>query len=203
MKINTYKPEGIKRPRLSILIPSITERSEQLEKLVGNLKGQIDDRLSAEIITGVDNRDMSIGKKRNKLVEAASGTYTVFIDDDDQVSPLYVQEILDAIITYKPDVIGFYVNCLNYPSKGKSKLALLSLKCTEWKELPDIINRTPNHLAPVKRSIAQNVKYPHIRYAEDYAYSVELYKHLKDEHFIDKVMYIYDVPQNTQGRYEK
>jgi glycosyltransferase involved in cell wall biosynthesis len=203
MKINTYKPEGIKRPRLSILIPSITERSEQLEKLVGNLKGQIDDRLSVEIITGVDNRDMSIGEKRNKLVEAASGTYTVFIDDDDEVSPVYVQEILDAIITYKPDVIGFYVNCLNYPSKGKSKLALLSLQCTEWKELPDIINRTPNHLAPVKRSIAQKVKYPHIRYGEDYAYSVELYKHLKDEHFIDKVMYIYDVPQNIQGRYEK
>jgi glycosyltransferase involved in cell wall biosynthesis len=203
MKIEAYKPEGVKRPKLSILIPSIIERAESLEKLTNKLKEQIDESLAVEIISAVDNREMNIGAKRNLLLNEATGTYVVMIDDDDDISHDYVSRIVDAIITDKPDCIGFFINCTNYPTAGEEKLAIMSLECGDWSELPEIINRTPYHLTPIKRTLAIKSQYPDIRYGEDYAYSVDVRKHLKTETFIDSVLYIYNAPLHTKDRYTK
>lgn len=85
--------------RLSILIPSLPERSEKLASLCRDvLAPQI--RASggeAEVLVLTDFRTMSLGEKRNKLMSIADGEYFVHLDDDDSLAPGAVGEILRAV----------------------------------------------------------------------------------------------------------
>jgi hypothetical protein len=65
-----------------------------LLRLIEKLKFQIGDRKDVEILSIIDNRTMSIGKKRTKLFQIASGKYTCIIDDDDDISDDFVSELL-------------------------------------------------------------------------------------------------------------
>ncbi len=87
--------------KLSILIPSIFERSDSFNALVNNLKAQINTcgfDNSVSIISLIDKRgDMTVGHKRNSLIEMAKSEYIVFVDDDDMPSNDYVLELMTAI----------------------------------------------------------------------------------------------------------
>jgi len=39
--------------------------------------------LDVEVLTSVDNKEKSTGRKRQELLEAATGKYIIFIDDDE------------------------------------------------------------------------------------------------------------------------
>ena len=55
----------------------------------------------------------------------------------------------------------------------------------------NIFYRTPNHLNPIKRSIAKNVKFPEINFSEDKIYSDKIYRMIKTEEFITEPIYYY------------
>jgi glycosyltransferase involved in cell wall biosynthesis len=86
------KTEGIK---LSILIPSVLSRYEKLGRILDQLKPQITDEV--EVVVHTDNKKISLGDKRNKLLSLANGEYIVMIDDDDRITEDYVFELLKAI----------------------------------------------------------------------------------------------------------
>ena len=82
---------------LSILIPSIPERSLKLNKLLLHLQKQIDycdniHRTLGKVEVVVDDSKrflqggLSIGDKRNSLLNRSSGKYICFLDDDDWTS---------------------------------------------------------------------------------------------------------------------
>ena len=75
--------------KLSILICSLASRADKLQRLMNVLQPQIND--SVELLVKTDNGEMPIGKKRNLLLEEASGAYIAFVDDDDLVSEDYVK----------------------------------------------------------------------------------------------------------------
>jgi glycosyltransferase involved in cell wall biosynthesis len=50
-----------------------------------------------EVITEVDNKQITTGAKRNNLLNKAQGKYICFIDDDDHISNDYLRLILEAI----------------------------------------------------------------------------------------------------------
>ena len=91
--------------QLSILTPTIPSRKEQLSKLTEKIAKQIGD-LPVEHLVFSDNRTRTIGAKRQALLDIARGEYIAFVDDDDDIKPDYVAEILSAI-QQGPDVITF------------------------------------------------------------------------------------------------
>ena len=63
---------------MSFLIATIPGREASLDKLVTSIHekcGRIASSMKYEIRLGFDNREMSIGKKRQQLLESASGKY--------------------------------------------------------------------------------------------------------------------------------
>ena len=84
---------------LSILIPTVIGRERPLELLTNRIYSQIGDlkaESKVEVIVICDNKEISIGEKRNRLYTAASGEFSVQIDDDDDVAGNYVFNVLKA-----------------------------------------------------------------------------------------------------------
>lgn len=173
--------------KLSILIPTTPNRRALLDKLKEELYRQIDNK-EVEIIELEDNFEMSIGEKRNKLVEMATGEYVVFIDSDDWVSEDYIDEMLKGI-SYNPDVIG--IHC--FLDSDNPRPFVHSLQYDTWKKIAGVETKPPSHLTPIKKSIAIQVPFIHKNYMEDTTFAKDLMKSklLKTEWISDKVLYFY------------
>ena len=176
---------------LSILIATIPGRETLFGKLMSHLWRQ-SVGLPVEIIYDASAKDvMSIGAKRQRLLESAQGRYVVFIDDDDWVPNTYVEEILEATITL-PDCIGFKVEV---NGMGRRKYASASNRWERWGEKVEGFDyvRTIYHKNPVLREHALKIGYQDMRFAEDHDYSDRLKASglLKKEAYLDKVLYIY------------
>ncbi len=65
--------------------------------------------LPVEILSIEDNKEISIGAKRQKLLERAIGDYIVFFDSDDLPFNLYTSKILQALES-SPDCVGFKIH---------------------------------------------------------------------------------------------
>lgn len=183
---------------LSILICGLEERKDKLDKLIETLRQMIGN-LPVEVLSLVDNRQMPTGEKRNKLIEMASGEYITFVDDDDNVSPDYVS-LICAALSNKPDCVGIrgilYFNPPTVDQLGrelKENQFVHSIDCPGWYTgLDGVYYRSPNHLNPVKRSIALETKFnPFLYIGEDIDYSNRISPLLKTEERIDEPIYFY------------
>lgn len=176
-------------PRLSILLATVLSRQNLFAKLLLHLQAQAEGK-PVELVIACDNKEISIGKKRQQLLERATGDYVCFVDDDDWVSDDYVDRILAAIET-NPDCVGFLITCT---TNGRDpKKAIASLKYRQWADNVDGYHyvRSPYHKTPVRREIALKAGFPDLRYAEDKIYSNGILKHLKTEVFVSQVLYQY------------
>jgi len=186
--------------KLSILICHIPERAEKLERLMNVLQPQLQG--GVEVLIETDSGEMTIGAKRNLLLEKAIGRYVCFIDDDDLVADYYVSKILQSITfgylmdqvdgtkkMVSPDCIGIrghYICGERVPA-----LFVHSLEFDDWQTVNGVHHRCPNHLNPIKRRIATEVKFPDKSLGEDIAYSRMLRGLLKTQVMIEDVMYYY------------
>jgi hypothetical protein len=102
---------------LSILIPSIPERNKQLATLLTEVYRQYDELVphipylgDVEILIDDTKRyldgGLSIGKKRESLIERAEGKYLCFLDDDESIAPNYL-ETLVRLCCERKDVVTF------------------------------------------------------------------------------------------------
>jgi len=181
---------------LSILICTIESRKEQFNNLLNKIMLQCDYNkygVETSVDYDCDNKEKSIGKKRQQLLEKSEGDYIVFIDDDDNISKYYIDNILQSIILSSPDSIGFKIEC---DMQGKKEMAIASNKYPDWCDNQDGFRycRTPYHKTPIKREIALQIGYKDMRFGEDYDYSKRLKESglIKSEAFIDEVMYYYN-----------
>ena len=150
---------------LSILIPSIPDRREKLTSLLTELYSQ---QLnlnrthpslgSVEILVDDSKRflegGLSIGAKRDLLKQRASGRYLCFLDDDDGITPNYLETIVRACES-GPDIVTFRTLIKNDHYWAIIDMDLQTLQNTEVSP-HDIIKRTPWHICPVKSEIAKN-----------------------------------------------
>jgi glycosyltransferase involved in cell wall biosynthesis len=176
-------------PRLSVLLPTVENRAALFAKLHAELKRQSGGR-SVELIVACDSKEISIGKKRQNLLEKAMGDYVVFVDDDDFVAPTYVDDILTALVS-NPDCVGFLITCT---TNGRNpQKAIASMRYKKWGENQGGYAhvRSCYHKTPHKREIALKVGFRDLRYGEDKPYSEGLMQHVKTEVFIPKVLYLY------------
>jgi glycosyltransferase involved in cell wall biosynthesis len=175
-------------PKLSILIPSMVKRRDLFTRLMYVLHPQLTHEI--ELVVDVDNGEMSIGLKRQRLLERALGDYIVFIDDDDLVANIYVKEILEAI-EQKPDAVGFNGEIISLKN-DKSQVFEMTSKHKKWSQGKDgTFYRGIEHLSPVRREIALKVGFPDKHCGEDHDYSIGVNKLIDTEVYIDKVLYRY------------
>jgi len=177
--------------RLSILTVTMAEREGVFRNLARVLKAQ--SNAEVEMLAVCDNRERSIGEKRNDLLRAAKGDYVVFVDDDDMVSPFYVHGILTAIRD-NPDCVG--IEGIITQKKIGPKKFIHSLQYQDWFEKDDIYYRCPNHLNPIKREIALDTMFDNISWQEDKNFSEKLKGKLKTEVYIKGPIYYY-YPSST------
>lgn len=197
---------------LSILIPITPDRRADVLPLYRNIAKQsgvntlflhesyLETRsgmsvdCAIEVVEVSDNKEMTIGEKRERLYLLANGLYSWQIDSDDSISTDSIKLILEAI-TQLPDCITFqeHINI-----DGKIEKSNHSLEYGDWegegsKELWDGFHyhRTPFMKSVIKTEIARSVPIPHIRFGEDHKWAQALKPHLKTEIHIPQDIYFY------------
>lgn len=182
---------------LSVLIPTTHSRQELLYGLLSELHKQADELNiynSIEIIVELDGGELTVGCKREILLEKAKGKYVVHIDDDDEISADYLKEIVKAIYT-NCDVVGFE----GYMTTSGSKRENFKIsKNLPYMTVQDAYGnneylRFNNHLCPIKREIALQIGFKDVRIFEDYDYALRLKQSrlIKTETYIPKSLYHY------------
>lgn len=179
--------------KLSILICTLEERKLQYDNLRSSLFSQYcllpQYQESVEILSCCDNREMSVGAKRNALLKQSTGNFLVFIDDDDSIHPNYIKLVMEAL-QLNPDCVGLN-GIITFNGTNPRKF-VHSIKVNEWYESDGVYYRYPNHLNPVKRELALQVGFPECNFGEDKNYSDRLKPLLKTEVMIDTPIYFYN-----------
>lgn len=185
------------KPKISLLICHLEKRKALLERLFKILEVQLGHfpEGTVEIMINSNETD-SVGKKRNDLLQSATGDYVAFIDDDDRVSIYYLPYIYEGILKE--------VDCCSLLGEitedGKNpQLFEHSIKYKEYKTNNIIGNRIkyerfPNHLNCIKSSIAKQFKFPEKNHGEDTDWATQIFKSglIKTEHYIPEIIYMYD-----------
>lgn len=198
LKISRLGGDGPVKPKLSILICTLTSRAELLGSLLGKLRRQIDalptKDVEVEVIVFEDQKEHPVGQKRNRLLEEARGDYVCFVDDDDDVSDDYVWQ-LATVIHKNPgvDCVGFR-GLMSVAGQGSHQVHY-SLQNDGQIESGGTYYRLPGHLTPIKKTLLgeHGIRFPEQNFGEDADFSAQLARRkcLKSEAFVDKVLYHY------------
>jgi len=185
----------------SILIPTLSSRTNQCLSLVDRLLDQIEQGNYiglVEVVTLYDSGEKSIGTKRNELIQMAKGKYIAFVDDDDDITANYIDLIMEGIahdvdccslrgvITWNGEQPEVFEHSIKYDAYKTNATGFPRYE------------RYPNHLNAIKKEIANDFKYPEINHGEDTDWATQVYQsgRIKTEHYIDSVLYHYRFIQN-------
>lgn len=179
---------------LSILIPTTVDRREQFTKLRQFILEQINEFDLAELVEIIsieDDKEMTIGEKRNKLYQKATGVYSWQIDSDDWLHYQAIPMVVDELRSKECDCVGFKELCIFDGKRVES--SNFSLKYGGWADNVDGFNhvRSPFFKTPIKTRICLQVSVPHIRFSEDHEFSRMIYPLLHKENYIDNFIYHY------------
>lgn len=183
--------------KLGILIPTIVGREQYLQRLLDILNPQIDQfKGDVQLFILSDNREKTIGEKRNILTQMAveaGCTHRAFIDDDDTVTEDYLELNMPGVYgDYDCNsLVGIYsVNGVVNPDKH---IFIHSLKFDHWYEDEHYYYRNPNHLNVVKLDLIKDIKFQEKNFGEDGCWSEDIHKAgvLKREYHIAKPFYNY------------
>jgi glycosyltransferase involved in cell wall biosynthesis len=177
----------------SILICTLRERAHLFNRIYYHLEKQINDlnlQDHIEIIYFSDNREHTVGFKRNTLMHKAQGKYICFIDDDDMVSNDYIQIIYEKLLK-DPDCVSL-IGKITMDGRNP-RTFIHSIKYSHYFQKDRIYYRPPNHLNPIRKSIALQFKFLEINSGEDtnWAMAIARSQLLQKEEVIDKIYYYY------------
>lgn len=144
-------------PLWQILICTIPHRDTMLRQLLAELDAQIGDGTGVQVIVARDDLEHSYGDKMQHLFEAATAKYISVIDDDDWVSPRYIEAIWLALQD-DVDYVGYQVD---YLVDGKHHMFVdHSLRHGRWltafgvEGQDDLILRDISEKNPIRRTMA-------------------------------------------------
>lgn len=160
---------------ISILIPTMKPRERLFRKVLAEVERQIREtpEIRVEVLWESDNGEMTLGHKRNVLMDRCTGKYHCFIDDDDVIAP----DFLKVFVPMVRSPVDF--DCASFVGahyvRGKfNKLFHHSLEYSEWLEFPDRYVRSVSPMNMIKTSIVRQVRYKDIRNTEDHEFSKRL-----------------------------
>ena len=183
----------------SVLIATIPGREQKLQSLLTAVREKacrIAPEIRLEICIDFDNKESSIGIKRQRLLERAQGKYLCFIDDDDDITDAYVEDVL-AMFRGNFHTMRLRGQIGEYNFVHSTTVKLTDPMAT--KDTPAIFQRPPNHLNPMLADIAKLVRFKDATYGEDLDWTINLCRtgFLQTEYRSDdqRVHYIYNVSE--------
>lgn len=160
---------------ISILIPTMNSRRNLFAEVLQEVRRQIGEtpEMKVEVLWESDNGELTLGAKRNVLMDRCTGKYHCFIDDDDVLAPYFLRSFVPMIQS------GIDYDCASFVGahyvRGKfTKLFNHSIVYKEWFELPERYYRCPSPMNLIKTSIVRQVRYRDIRNTEDHEFSMRL-----------------------------
>lgn len=175
------------KPTLSILTPCVYSRFGKVQTLAAKIDAQGGD---VEHLILYDNKRRTVGEKRDALLRASLGKYVAFVDDDDDIAPEYVSELLKAA-KENPDVITFWQQAT---VDGKVSTVVFKLGQQNAEFNPSgITMRNAWHICAWRRDLAIQSWFPPSNYGEDWAFASRLcaVDNLVEKH-IPKVLHFYN-----------
>lgn len=160
---------------ISILIPTMKSRERLFRQVLAEVQRQIREtpEIRVEVLWESDNGELTLGQKRNVLMDRCTGMYHCFIDDDDVIARDFIKTFVPMIRS------GIDYDCASFVGAhyigGKfNKLFHHSLEYSTWSETPDRFIRTISPMNIIKTSIVKQVRYKDIRNTEDSDFSFRL-----------------------------
>jgi glycosyltransferase involved in cell wall biosynthesis len=140
---------------------------------------------------------LSIGAKRQTLLDRSNGQYVCFLDDDDEVSPNYVESLLRMTFEEK-DVCSF--RCI---AKLPNNWALIDMGLYNSNQQinPDTITRRlPWHICPVRSDYAKLHKFnDNSNYGEDWEWFSKVVDRCNTEAHTDKILFSYNQGKHSEA----
>jgi hypothetical protein len=181
----------------SVLIATIPGREKSLQTLLTSIRektSRICPSLRVEICLGFDNRETSIGSKRQKLLTDARGKYMSFIDDDDDITDAYVEDLWQTFTT-GADVMRIRGQIKQYTFVHSLDVKLTDMMAT--RTVPPVFQRPPNHLNPMLTDIAKFIPFKNATRGEDLDWTIQLSKsNLLRKEYIPpepRIQYVYNM----------
>lgn len=132
---------------------------------------------------------LSIGAKRQSLLERAHGDYVCFLDDDESIAPNYL-ETLVRLCHKRQDVCTF---------RNLSKMANFWTVIDMGLHYPNdqaspmfMTRRKPWHICPVKREFARLYRFEDVNYGEDFGWMEKVLTHCTTEAKTDAIIHVYN-----------
>lgn len=181
----------------TIMIATIPGREQKLQSLLTTLREKVSrlaPEIRLEICLDFDNRESTIGTKRQRLLERAQGKYLCFIDDDDDITDAYVEDFLAMFQG------NFHTMRIRGTMREYTFMHSLSVKLSDpmaTKDDPPLFQRPPNHLNPMLSDIAKLIRFKSAVYGEDLDWTISLartgFLHTEYRSADDRIHYIYNI----------
>lgn len=141
----------------SVLIPTIPGREQSLANLQESIREKVSriyPELRYQVVIEFDNRVLSIGAKREKLLQKAHGKYMSFIDDDDDITDAYIEDLRECISG------NYHVMQLNGKIGDTIFTHTTRVSPGDKMATSTMFQRPPNHLNPM---ITEATRWIHFR----------------------------------------
>jgi len=178
----------------SVLIPTIPGREGGLTRLTKSIHEKVArlcPSLRFEICIEFDNKEASVGSKRQKLLQSAKGKYLSFIDDDDEITDHYIEDLFATIQG------GYHVMRLRGRIDPYTFTHSVDNTLTMSMARGDVFLRPPNHLNPMMSDVAKLISFKDALRGEDLDWTIRLARtgFLTHEYRTDesRIHYIYNM----------
>lgn len=157
----------------SVLIPTIPGREAKLQGLLQSIHEKVNricPDIRLEVVVGFDNKEQSIGMKRENMLQSAKGKYVAFIDDDDDITDAYIEDLRDTIHNSIPVMrLRGQINQYTFTHSIENKL-------TDPMARNGVFLRPPNHLNPMMTDVAKMIHFRDSLRGEDLDWTIRLAK---------------------------
>lgn len=178
----------------SILIATIPGREDSLQRLISSIherRRAICPELKIEFCISFDNREKTIGAKRQWLLERAKGKYMSFVDDDDELTAAYFEDALACIQG------NFHVCRLRGQIAQYTFTHSIDVKADSMMAIGDVFMRPPNHLNVMMTDVGRLFAFENVRSGEDFEWALRISRsgYLTNEYRSNpgRIHYIYNM----------
>lgn len=140
---------------------------------------------------------LSIGKKRESLVQRAQGSYLCFLDSDESIAPNYVESLVRLCLS------GADVCTFRALAKLESYWAMIDMRLiykTNDQLTPEYTARRPPWpICPVKTKFAKLYPFSDKNNAEDFEWMEKVLAHCTTENHTDKILFAYNHGKHSEA----
>jgi len=193
---------------LSILIPTIPSREKRFDALYEYIWEQRE-KIEAEhpsiekVEILYDNSEsfldggISIGEKRQGLIDNATGKYLCFLDDDESVPANYLESLV-RLCLQGADVVTFRALAQLKDYWGIIDMRL-SYKVNDQMTPDYTVRRPPWQMCPVLSKYAKLYKFEDKNNAEDFEWMEKVLRHCTTEAHTDKILFCYNHGDHSEA----